>query len=92
MTLATSSATAAATSACRDNMLTRYTERNDGIFPSERIYRIIDGREVQSHGDRDMPVWGDVFRSEPDGLTADQAAARIDALVLPASHSRRDGN
>ena len=61
--------------------LTRYTERNDGIFPTERVHRIIDGREVPSHGDRDMPVWGDAFRSEPDGLTADQAKARIDAIV-----------
>ena len=61
--------------------LTRYTERNDGMFPSERVLRIIDGRDVRSHGDRDMPVWGDAFRSEPDGLTADEAKARIDAIV-----------
>jgi mono/diheme cytochrome c family protein len=61
--------------------LTRYTERNSGVFPSERVRRIVDGREVLSHGDRDMPVWGDAFRSEPDGLTADQVKARIEAIV-----------
>ena len=61
--------------------LTRYTERNNGVFPSERLYRVIDGRDVPSHGDRDMPVWGDAFRSEPDGLPADEVKARIDAIV-----------
>jgi mono/diheme cytochrome c family protein len=61
--------------------LTNYTERNNGVFPSERLSRIIDGRDVLSHGDREMPVWGDAFRSEPHGLTADEAKARIDAIV-----------
>ena len=28
-----------------------------------------------------MPVTGDAFRSEPDGLTADEVKARIDAIV-----------
>ena len=28
-----------------------------------------------------MPVWGDAFRAEPDGLTAAEATARIDAIV-----------
>ena len=61
--------------------LTTYSARNSGVFPSERVFRIIDGREVRSHGDRDMPVWGDAFRTEPDGLTADEVKARIDAIV-----------
>ena len=61
--------------------LTNYSERNRGVFPSERVFRIIDGRDVLSHGDHEMPVWGDAFRSEPDGLTADQVKARIDAIV-----------
>ena len=61
--------------------LTNYSERNDGVFPSERVYRIIDGRDVPSHGDHEMPVWGDAFRSEPQGRTADDVKARIDAIV-----------
>jgi mono/diheme cytochrome c family protein len=61
--------------------LTTYSARNSGVFPSERLFRIIDGRDVRSHGDREMPVWGDAFRTEPDGLTADEAKARIDAIV-----------
>ena len=36
--------------------LTKYAERNAGAFPSERVARIIDGRDVRSHGDREMPA------------------------------------
>lgn len=61
--------------------LTRFTQRNGGVFPSERVGRIIDGRDVPSHGDRSMPVWGDTFRRDsPDGSAA-AAEARIEALV-----------
>ena len=44
--------------------LTKFTQRNGGVFPSERVYRIIDGRDVPSHGDREMPIWGDAFRND----------------------------
>jgi mono/diheme cytochrome c family protein len=47
--------------------LTKYTARNGGVFPRERVYRIVDGRDVPSHGDRDMPVWGDVFKQTGRG-------------------------
>jgi mono/diheme cytochrome c family protein len=61
--------------------LTRFTGRNGGMFPSERVRRIIDGRDVPSHGDREMPVWGDVFRI-PRGEPATPAAvARLDAIL-----------
>lgn len=61
--------------------LTAFTERNRGVFPTDRVFRIIDGREVRAHGSREMPIWGDAFRSQPDGLTADQVKDRIDAIV-----------
>ena len=61
--------------------LTRYTARNGGVFPSERVRRIIDGTGVAAHGDRDMPVWGDAFQGGREGLTADGAKARIDLIV-----------
>lgn len=61
--------------------LTDYTARNGGVFPSERLYRIVDGRNVPSHGDRDMPVWGDVFSRSQDGLTDEAVKARIEAIV-----------
>jgi mono/diheme cytochrome c family protein len=61
--------------------LTKYTARNGGVFPSERVYRIIDGRDVRSHGDREMPVWGDAFRISPNGMTAASVKARVEAIV-----------
>jgi mono/diheme cytochrome c family protein len=61
--------------------LTTYTARNGGVFPSERLAQIIDGRHVPSHGDREMPVWGDAFGHSRDGLDVESAQARIDAIV-----------
>ena len=61
--------------------LTKYTARNGGMFPSERVRRIVDGRDVPSHGDREMPVWGDVFKTVRGGSSAEAVKARIDAIV-----------
>jgi mono/diheme cytochrome c family protein len=60
--------------------LTRFTERNGGIFPSVRVGRIIDGREIPSHGASEMPVWGTTFMRLPGASPAD-VTSRIDALT-----------
>ena len=61
--------------------LTTYTARNGGVFPSERLRRIIDGRDVRSHGERDMPVWGDAFKSPRSGYSEASVQAQIDAIL-----------
>jgi mono/diheme cytochrome c family protein len=61
--------------------LTSFAARNGGLFPSERVRRIIDGRDIPSHGTTEMPVWGDAFRRSREGLSDAAAAARIDAIV-----------
>lgn len=61
--------------------LTKFTASNGGVFPRERLYRIIDGRGVAAHGDRDMPVWGDAFARSRENLTDAGITARIDAIV-----------
>ncbi len=61
--------------------LTRFAQRNGGTFPSELVRQIIDGRDVASHGDRAMPVWGDAFRRSGRDVTDAAADARIEALV-----------
>jgi len=39
--------------------LTILAKKNNGVFPFDRIYRIVDGRdEISGHGTRDMPIWG----------------------------------
>lgn len=63
--------------------------RNGGVFPAEAVARFIDGRDLPAaHGDRYMPVWGDVF-SWPEDFQSDENAApderrvevRINAIV-----------
>ena len=39
--------------------LTVLAKKNGGVFPYQRLYEVVDGREtVALHGPRDMPVWG----------------------------------
>jgi mono/diheme cytochrome c family protein len=39
--------------------LTQLAKKNGGVFPLERVYNVIDGRQdVKGHGPRDMPIWG----------------------------------
>lgn len=40
--------------------LTALARKNQGVFPFDRVYRVIDGRQsVKAHGPRLMPVWGE---------------------------------
>ncbi len=42
--------------------LTTLAQKNGGIFPVDRITKVIDGRtEIAAHGSRDMPIWGARF-------------------------------
>ena len=62
--------------------LTEILKREGGVFPSAKVFQIIDGRtKVAGHGGPDMPVWGDVFKRAIDGGQADAVKARIEALV-----------
>jgi mono/diheme cytochrome c family protein len=61
--------------------LTKFAMRNGGTFPEARVTRIIDGRDVMSHGDREMPVWGNAFKREGQGVDEATARARIAALA-----------
>src|SRR5262245_13373263 len=40
--------------------LTVLAKNNNGVFPYETVYQMIDGRNttVGSHGTREMPIWG----------------------------------
>jgi hypothetical protein len=45
--------------------LTVLAKNNDGIFPSDRVYEVIDGRtEARAHGPRLMPIWGVEYSKE----------------------------
>ena len=38
--------------------LTQLAKKNQGVLPVNRLYAVIEGAGVTSHGSRDMPVWG----------------------------------
>jgi len=43
----------------RPTDLTILAKKNNGVFPVNSMYRIIDGRDpIASHGTREMPIWG----------------------------------
>lgn len=68
--------------------LTQLSKANDGVFPTARVYETIDGRlAVNSHGPRDMPVWGKVYTAQAATGTDNpyvaeaQVRQRIHALI-----------
>ena len=65
--------------------LTTLSERNGGQFPSEEVYRAIDGRDqILGHEHRRMPMWGLDFQKQGDEFTElseAQVKARISNLV-----------
>lgn len=45
--------------------LTTLAQENDNVFPMARVYETIEGRaDVQAHGSREMPVWGQRYGIE----------------------------
>jgi mono/diheme cytochrome c family protein len=61
--------------------LTLLSLKNNGVFPAGRVHRIIEGLDVESHGNREMPVWGDVFKPQGDRSSRGTTQERIDAIV-----------
>jgi mono/diheme cytochrome c family protein len=47
--------------------LTVLKKNNKGLYPMAKVMSAIDGsRAVRAHGDREMPVWGEIFRKEAE--------------------------
>lgn len=63
--------------------LTKIQSDNDGIFPFEQVYSVIDGRtEVSWHGNREMPVWGNEYDAQaPEQLGYLYSAADAESFV-----------
>lgn len=63
--------------------LTQLRERHDGAFPADTVYAYIDGRQdVQAHGTREMPVWGNVWsEADEEPVSRDEVDLRIRELV-----------
>lgn len=45
--------------------ITMLAKINGGKFPTAQVLEVLDGRsEVQAHGPREMPLWGDIYLAE----------------------------
>jgi mono/diheme cytochrome c family protein len=70
--------------------LSQLKKKNSGVFPFWQTYRVIEGREeVRGHGSREMPIWGDRFRSQAGGNDSGsraQASGRLIGLVFYLQH------
>ncbi|MDA7430006.1 c-type cytochrome [Primorskyibacter aestuariivivens] len=66
--------------------LTTIAQRNDGVFPLERVYHVIAGDiDERAHGDSEMPVWGDYFMAdalEDRGINAKDASDIAQGRIL----------
>lgn len=74
--------------------LTQLAKQNQGVFPSDHVYQVIDGRaEQKAHGPRTMPIWGieynkeaaDYYREvwsvqDPESIVKDRIEALVDHI------------
>jgi mono/diheme cytochrome c family protein len=57
-------------------------ERNGGPYPADAVAAYVDGRtEKAAHGDRQMPIWGDVFKGADQDASERTVQRRIAAVV-----------
>ena len=60
--------------------LTMLAKYNKGQYPAARVRKVIEGLEVvQSHGSRQMPIWGPIFHQVEEDQ--DYGSVRIENLV-----------
>jgi mono/diheme cytochrome c family protein len=58
--------------------------RRRGVFPHAAMQAMIDGRDpLAAHGSREMPIWGDAFRTEAyiEQATETRVRGRVVLLV-----------
>jgi mono/diheme cytochrome c family protein len=54
-----------------------------GIYPLDDVMAAIDGRRsVRAHGDRQMPVWGEVFRKEVEKEKYSELTSLLKAKMI----------
>jgi nucleotide-binding universal stress UspA family protein/mono/diheme cytochrome c family protein len=62
--------------------LTEIAKRNGGQFPSDLVFRTIDGSQpVRGHGGPDMPEWGEAFKKSSEAGDPERVKKVIQSLV-----------
>ena len=64
--------------------LTQLSRGNQGVFPFQRLYQVIEGEGLPVHGTREMPVWGREYRLE-DGQYFTDSPTPYDPQALVRS-------
>jgi mono/diheme cytochrome c family protein len=63
--------------------LTILARKHRRIYPLADVIATIDGRRlVRGHGDREMPVWGDKFRSEVEDKKYPELSTLLKAKII----------
>lgn len=63
--------------------LTILAKKHRSVFPLDDVMATIDGRrDVRAHGDRNMPVWGENFRSEAEGKKYSELTVLLKAKLI----------
>jgi mono/diheme cytochrome c family protein len=63
--------------------LTQLRRNNKGTYPTDRVLSSIDGsRLVRAHGDRTMPVWGEIFRKEHEKQKYTELTSLLKAKLI----------
>ncbi|HUC76382.1 MAG TPA: cytochrome c [Vicinamibacterales bacterium] len=57
--------------------LTQLSRKNDGVFPADAVFKVID----EGHETKDMPAWTEVFAKSQESTGPDAAKARIRRLM-----------
>ena len=65
--------------------LTQLAKKNGGVFPMTRLFDVIEGGTVPSHGTREMPVWGREYRIQ-DAEYYLEARGNYDSAALVRAH------
>jgi len=63
--------------------LTQLRKKHKGVFPLDDVMATIDGRRiVKGHGERDMPVWGEVFLTETEKKKYPELTSLLKAKII----------
>ncbi|MBM4256722.1 MAG: cytochrome c [Deltaproteobacteria bacterium] len=82
---ATGNGPAAAALNVKPTDLTQMAKQHGGVFLFWRTYEKISGRDeqvIRGHGTREMPIWGERFRFEPNASDEHKASVRGRILSL----------
>jgi mono/diheme cytochrome c family protein len=62
--------------------LTVLAKKNKGVFPLDSVYEVIDGQQaVVAHGPREMPIWGQRYRSNGTHIPISGETVDLDAIA-----------